>query len=390
MTISNRVKTQMESASWIRKMFEEGEKLKRRVGREAVFDLSLGNPIEEPPPRFREVLRDLVEKAPPGIHRYMPNAGFPEVRSSIAKHLTETLGRTFVPERVIMTCGAGGGLNVTLKALLDPGDEVIIFAPYFVEYLFYVDNHGGVVKVAETTDRFDLDMKSLQKALSPRTKAVILNSPNNPSGRLYTSESLGELGQILSQASEERASPIVLISDDPYRQIIFDGLTAPNIFDAYPHTVLITSHSKDLSVPGERIGYAAVSPDCHGALALAGALTFANRILGFVNAPAMMQRASGQLQGVTVDPKVYQRKRDIIVPGLQALGYDVVQPEGAFYIFPRSPGSDDVAFAGTLLEQNILVVPGTGFGRPGHFRLAYCVQDDILTGSLEGFKKARQ
>ena len=388
MTVSKSVKTQMESASWIRKMFEEGEVLKKRLGADAVFDFSLGNPIAEPPPRFHETLRGLLDESPPGAHRYMPNAGLPETRAAIARDLTRRTGRPFVPDRIIMTCGAGGGLNVSLKAILDPGDEVIIFAPYFVEYLFYVANHGGVVKVAQTTDRFDLDMEELEKVLSPRTKALIINSPNNPTGRLYPEEALRNLGEILSRAGEKRGSPIILITDEPYRKIVFDGLETPDVFAAYPHTILVTSHSKDLSIPGERIGYAAVGPDCSDAAPLSGALTFANRILGFVNAPAFMQRAVSRLQDVAIDAAHYQRKRDIIFPALLELGYDVVRPEGAFYCFPRSPMEDDVRFARTLQEQNILVVPGTGFGRPGHFRLAYCVEDRVLTSALPGFQSA--
>ncbi|MCZ6690006.1 MAG: pyridoxal phosphate-dependent aminotransferase [Planctomycetota bacterium] len=388
MTISARVKQQMESASWIRKMFEEGEELKRKVGAAAVFDFSLGNPIAEPPAKFHEVMAKLLQEAPSGSHRYMPNAGFPEVRAAIAAWLSERSQRPFLPERIVMACGAGGGLNITLKALLDPGDEVVIFAPYFVEYLFYVDNHGGKVRVAETTDRFDLDVNDLEKVLSPRTKAVIINSPNNPTGRLYPAEALARLGESLRRASEKGKEPIYLISDEPYRQILFDGLVAPDVFDAYSHTILVTSHSKDLSIPGERIGFVAVGPDCADAAELAGAMTFANRILGFVNAPALMQRASARLQGVTVDPGVYQRKRDLIAPALKEMGYEVAQPEGAFYVFPKSPIDDDVRFTHLLLEENILVVPGAGFGRPGHFRISFCVPDEVITSSLPGFLKA--
>lgn len=388
MTLSRRIQEKMASASWIRKMFEEGEALKRRVGADAVFDFSLGNPNVEPPAAFQEALEAVVTGSPPGSHRYMPNAGYPEARDAIAAHLEKERGKTFVRERVVMCVGAGGGLNVTLKALLDPFDEVVIFAPYFVEYLFYVDNHGGVVKVAETTADFDLDLESLERTISPKTKAVIVNSPNNPTGRLYPRETMEGLGRILATASEGRDSPIHLISDEPYYRIVFDGKRAPDVFDAYPHTILITSHSKDLSIPGERIGYIAVGPDCAGAPELASAMTFTNRILGFVNAPGIMQRVAARLQGVSVDPMIYQRKRDIIVPGLKEIGYEVVDPEGAFYIFPKTPIDDDVAFTRKLLERNILVVPGSGFGRAGHFRLSYCVDDAFLEGSLPGFAEA--
>ncbi len=378
----------MTTASWIRKMFEEGEALKRRLGADAIFDFSLGNPIAEPPAEFQRVLEEVVSEGTAGLHRYMPNAGFPEVRAAIAEHLCKETGKPFVPERVVMCVGAGGGLNVTLKALLDPFDEVVIFAPYFVEYLFYVDNHGGVVKVCETAPDFDLDIEALEAVLGPKTKAVIINSPNNPTGRMYPEATLARLGQVLAAASEKRTGPIYLITDEPYKRLVFDGRKAPDVFAAYAHTILVTSHSKDLSIPGERIGYIAVGPDCEEATALASAMTFTNRILGFVNAPAIMQRVSARLQGVTVDPMVYQRKRDIVVPALKEIGYELVDPEGAFYIFPKTPIDDDVAFTRRLQKENILVVPGSGFGRPGHFRLSYCVEDAVLEGALSGFARA--
>jgi aspartate aminotransferase len=378
----------MERASWIRKMFEEGARLKKIHGAENVFDFSLGDPNVPPPPAVRERLLDLVRNGPDNMHAYMPNAGIPETREALAAYLGREHGVSFKADHVIVTCGAAGALNVGLKALLDPGDEVLVPAPYFVEYGFYADNHGGSLQVVPTRDDFTLDLEALDRAIGLKTKVVLINSPNNPTGQIYSSDSLNDLGEILDRKSRRHGRSLYLISDEPYRKIVYDGHRAPSIFQHYRNTVVVTSYSKDLSLPGERIGYAAVHPDAEDGPRLLGAMVLANRILGFVNAPALMQRLIGRLLDQCVDVDIYRRKRDLLYQGLRDAGYEVVKPPGAFYLFPKSPIPDDVAFVRLLQEENILVVPGSGFGGPGHFRIAYCVDDRVIEKAMPGFRRA--
>ncbi|MCG3133912.1 MAG: Aspartate aminotransferase [Planctomycetes bacterium] len=385
--LSRKVADAMRSASWIRRMFEEGNRLKAEHGPANVFDFSLGNPVVEPPPRVIDALRRAVEPGPPGAHRYMPNAGYPEVRAKVAAHLAGAAGLPFEGRHVVMSVGAGGGLNVLMKTLLDPGDEVVVLAPYFPEYEFYVDNHGGRLVVAETRGDFQIDFDALERAITLRTKAVLVNSPNNPTGVVYPPSALDRLGALLRDASERHGRTIVLVADEPYRHIAY-GAPVPWPFASYGPTVVVTSHSKDLALPGERIGYLAFSPSMPDCDALVAGATFATRTLGFVNAPAIQQRAAGDLQGVSVDPGIYRRKRDRLHAGLVAAGYDVVLPDGAFYLFPRTPDPDDVAFVRRLLGELILAVPGAGFGRPGHMRLSYCVDDATIERALPGFARA--
>jgi aspartate aminotransferase len=372
--ISRKVTQSMQAASWIRRMFEEGARLKERHGADQVFDFSLVSAAGT-----RE----------PGAHRYMPNAGYPAVRDAVAAYLGQATGLPFEGRNVVMCVGAGGGLNVTLKALLDPGEEVVVLAPYFVEYRFYVDNHGGVPVVVQTDDAFQPDLAALEAALTPRTKAVFVNSPNNPTGVVYPRRVLDELGELLRVASARHGRRIYLVTDEPYRHIAY-GVEVPWVFHSYQDTVLVTSHSKDLALPGERIGYVVPHPGLETLAQLVGALTFATRTLGFVNAPATQQRAVASLQGQTVDPALYRRKRDVLYPALVEAGYDVVEPHGAFYLFPRSPDPDDVAFARELQEERVLVVPGTGFDRPGHFRVSYCVEDDVIERALPAFRRVAE
>jgi len=391
MAVSEKIEKFMTSASWIRKMFEEGIRMKAEFGAENVYDFSLGNPIMEPPQEYLDVLKRLINDPPGGLHRYMPNAGHPEVRAEVAAYLVSEFGKPIEADDVIMTSGAGGALNVALKSLLDPGDEVIVVAPFFPEYRFYADNHGGKLVVVESSDDFMLDMNAMENAVSGRTKAVILNSPNNPSGVIYDAASLARLGELLKSRSESTGRPITILSDDPYRKIVYDGEKPPSIFDAYSNTILITSHSKDLGLPGERIGYAAISPGHADREALRGAMTFANRTLGFVNAPALFQYSVAEVQAASVPVDKYQELRDLFCKGLDEAGIEYVRPQGAFYIFPRSPaGKDDMAFVRALQEQRILAVPGSGFGRAGHFRLSFCVTREEIEKSLPGFKKAVQ
>ena len=386
MSVSRKIKTTLERASWIRRMFEEGAELKARLGADKVYDFTLGNPDLEPPPRFKEALVEVARDPSPGLHGYMPNAGLLEARKALAGHLSGMYQRDFRTEDLVLTCGAAGALNVIFKTLLDPGDEVVIFAPYFPEYQFYADNHGGTAIVAETGPSFQLDLKALQQALSPRTKAVLINSPNNPTGQVYPAPALTELGHLLKKRGEQEGRVIYLIADEPYSRILFDGLELPNIFSVYPHTILATSFSKDLSLAGERIGWLAVHPDAEGAEELVNGAILCNRILGFVNAPALQQRLVEGLLDVQVDLAGYAAKRARLLEALEAAGYACVRPEGAFYMFPAVPGGmDDVAFVNACLEERLLVVPGSGFGRPGHFRISYAVTDravDLAVGAL--------
>jgi aspartate aminotransferase len=390
MSISAKIKEYMENASWIRKMFEQGLELKAKYGADKVFDFSLGNPNLEPPDEVHEAILKVLGSERPGIHAYMPNAGLKETREAVAKSLTRDHGMSLSWEQIIMTCGAGGGLNVALKTILDKEDEVLVLAPYFVEYFFYINNHNGNGILVNTTEDFSLDIEKIGKALSERTKAIIINSPNNPSGRVYGASSMGLLGKLLTDHSKKIGRTIYLLSDEPYSKLVYDGVKVPSIFQAYPNSMLITSHSKDLSLPGERIGFIAVNPRMGHLKEMADGLTFCNRILGFVNAPALMQRILPYLDGVSVNVGEYQRKRDLLCKGLLDAGYVFTKPEGAFYLFIKSPIPDDVLFVQTLLQENILGVPGTGFGTPGYFRLAYCVDDRVIENSIEGFRRAIQ
>lgn len=388
MAVSNKIRGLLEQGSWIRRMFEEGIALKQQFGDENVFDLSLGNPILEPPDEFFEELRRIVEDPSPGMHRYMPNSGYPETRAAVAAQLSEETGLNFTADELIMTCGAGGALNVVLKTLFDPGDEVVIFAPYFVEYFFYADNHGGTCKVVPPDENFLPDMGALEETIGERTRAVLINSPNNPTGALYTDETLAEISEVIRRKEQEYSTEIFLVSDEPYRRLIFDGLEYPHIFHHHVRSIVATSHSKDLALPGERIGYIAIHPDYEDGVELMDGLVFCNRTLGFVNAPALMQHIVAKLQSVTVDIGEYQSKRDFMYEALTEIGYDLVKPQGAFYMFPKSPIEDDVEFVAELQKRNVLVVPGRGFGMPGHFRISFCVTDETLSGSIPGFREA--
>ena len=388
MPVSEKIAASIQRASWIRKMFEEGAKLKAQHGAENVFDFSLGNPNLEPPQAVAEALIEAAKDSTPGIHGYMSNAGFPSVRAAIAKKIKEAEGVDLDESAIVMTTGAGGALNVTLKALLNQGDEVIVPRPYFVEYVFYADNHGGKVVLVPTRGDFSLDLAAIEAAITTKTAAVLINSPNNPTGKVYGREEIQGLGRLLERKSQEMGRAIVLLSDEPYRAITYDGAQVPSILKAYAHSIVLTSFSKDLSLAGERLGYIAVSPsiDNYG-LTMEG-LVLANRILGFVNAPALIQRAVKDVLGSVVDVSVYKRRRDRLYDALVSFGYECVKPEGAFYLFPKSPIEDDVAFVNHLQKKLILTVPGSGFGGPGYLRIAYCVSDATIEGSLRGFKEA--
>lgn len=388
MAVAKKMKDFSQHSSWIRKMFEEGGKMKAKFGADQVYDFSLGNPDLPPPEKFQEVIKNLATHDLAGAHKYMPNGGYPIVREKVAAQVSVEQGMEVGQNELLMTCGAAGAINVVLKAILNPGDEVIVLAPYFVEYNFYIDNHGGVSKVVETDNNFDLDCGAIKEALNEKTKAIIINSPNNPTGQIYSEQSLLQLAKILESAWKKFGTAIHLISDEPYRKIVYDGHSVPSIFKTYTNSIIVTSYSKDLSLPGERIGFLVVHPAIDEKNLLIEALTLANRILGFVNAPAFMQRVVAELQGDTVRTDIYQKRRDLFCSLLADAGYTFQPPKGAFYIFPKAPIEDDVAFISLLQEQHVLAVPGRGFGKPGYFRLAFCVEDEVIERSAPSFQKA--
>jgi len=316
----------------------------------------------------------------------MSNAGYPETRRAIAAHVGRRAGVPLTEHHVVMTVGAGGGLNVVLKTILNPGDELLVSAPYFVEYGFYADNHQGRLTVVETRPDFQLDPAAIAAAITPRTRAVLINSPNNPTGVIYPEGLLRELAALFRRKEAEFGSPIYLISDEPYAALAFDGASVPPVLGIFEHGILVTSHSKDLALPGERIGYIAIHPAIPEASLLFDGLVFANRVLGFVNAPALMQRLIATLQGESVGAGAYQERRDLLYNHLVKVGFEVVKPQGAFYLFPRSPIPDDVAFIRVAAKHNLLLVPGSGFGSPGYFRLAYCVPKEQILRSFPAFE----
>lgn len=386
MAISQKIESFISQSSWIRKMFEDGLRLKQEFGAENVFDFSLGNPNVEPPVRFKEVLLEVAREDLPGMHGYMPNAGYPDTRTAVAEYLKSEHDVDITGNHVVMTCGAGGALNVALKTLLDPGDEVIVPTPYFVEYRFYVDNHRGVIRLVETNEDFSLNLEAIGNAITDKTKIVLINSPNNPTGKIYDQKTIADLGSLLEQKAKSLGNEIYLLSDEPYREIVYDGAEVPSIFKAYKNSLIATSYSKSISLPGERIGYLAVNPDVSEVGTLMDGLVLCNRIMGFVNAPALMQRVIQKMQGITVAVDEYRRKRDLLCEGLAAAGYVFEKPEGAFYLFPKTPIADDVAFVQALQKKNILTVPGSGFGKAGHFRISYCVDDATIINSMSNFE----
>ncbi len=388
MSIAKKMRLFSEKSSMIRKMFEEGARMKAQFGEDKVFDFSLGNPDVPPPPQFSKVLQQIAAEEKPGVHGYMPNPGFLFVREALAKRLSKDQAVALTGGDLLMSCGAAGALNVIFKALLDPGDEVLVPAPYFVEYGMYVDNHNGVLKTVATDAEFNLDLAAIEAALSDKTKLILLNSPNNPTGQIYSAETLKQLAELLEKAGKKFGRTIYMVSDEPYRNIVFDGHKVAPLLAASTNAIVASSYSKELSLPGERIGYIAVHPDMENKQEMLGALTLANRILGFVNAPALMQRVVAQLQEVAVDSSIYAKRLEAFCPVLDDAGISYVRPKGAFYLFPKSPLADDVQFCDLLKEEKILAVPGRGFGLPGHFRLAFCVDERVIRASAQAFKNA--
>ena len=387
--ISTQMRSAIENGSWIRRMFEAGIQLKQQYGEDAVCDFSLGNPDLPPPPAVGKALRSFAEHVDePFSLGYMPNAGFGWAREKLAAHLSQEHGIRLTAGDVILTCGAAGALNAIFKAILEPGDEVLSVTPYFVEYGFYVGNHGGAFRTVPTLpDTFALDIDATAAAITPKTRAMIINSPHNPTGAVYTRAELEALTELLSRASKQNGRPIYLIADEPYRFLTFDGAEVPSLLPMYPYAVAASSFSKNLSLAGERLGYVALSPLFEERSQLMAALTLANRILGFVNPPVIGQQIMAGALGAQVDVAVYARRRQMMADILSDAGYEFQMPRGAFYFFPKAPGGDDVAFVSKLAEERILAVPGSGFGGPGHFRLSFCVSDDVISRSADGFKR---
>lgn len=388
MAVSKRVLKAMESSSWIRKMFEASIPLIAKYGADNVYNFSLGNPNMEPPEIFAKTLAEYAAKPYAGMHSYMPNAGYLDVREKVAAWVSSTEGIEIPVENLVMSCGAAGAMNAVLKTILDPGDNVIVITPYFAEYDAYVANHGGEVIKAASAEDFSLVPENIEKAINNKTRAVIINSPNNPSGKVYGQADIDALAALLNKKSKENGSAIYLLSDEPYKKIVYDGVKVPSILKSYCNTIAVTSYSKDLSLPGERIGYLAVNPAAEDIKNLMDGIIMCNRILGYVNANALMQKVVAELQGVTVDISFYGRKRDRLCEILGNIGYEFTKPEGAFYLFPKAPGADDMVAVDALLKERILVVPGRGFGTPNYFRIAYCVADKTIENAASGFEKA--
>lgn len=391
--LSAAVRGHLASASWIRKMFEAGIELKAKHGTENVYDFSLGNPDLPPPPEVGACLRALADDADkPFSFGYMPNAGYPVVRAALAEDLSAEQGVAVTGDDLVLTCGAAGALNCLFKAVLEPGDEVLAPAPYFVEYGFYAANHGGVLTTAKCRPpEFDLDLEAMAAALTPKTRVVLVNSPNNPSGAVYPEATLRGLADLLSAHSAKTGREILLVADEPYRFLAYDGAVVPSILPLYPYSVVVSSFSKNLSLAGERVGYALLNPAMPGKAELLGGLIFANRTLGYVNAPAVGQKLIPACRGASVDVTKYAARRTAMAEVLAAAGYDFAMPKGGFYFFPKVPAhmnGDDVAFVQKLQAERVLAVPGAGFGFPGHFRLTFCVDENVIRRALPGLKAA--
>ena len=388
--VSKQISSYTERASWIRKMFETGMQLKQKHGNDAVFDFSIGNPDLPAPPAVAEGLRKVLEKAgEPFAFGYIPNAGSPWAREAVARHVEKEQGVSITKDEIILTCGAAGAINALFRAVLNPGEEVLVPAPFFAEYCFYVENFQGVFKTAPTNpDTFDLDLAAMEAAITPKTKVVLINTPNNPTGQIYSEKTLRELADLLRRKSAEYGRPILLAADEPYRTLAYDHASVPSLLPLYSQTIVLNSFSKSLSMAGERIGYVALSPDMPERQELAAAILMTNRILGFVNLPVIGQSIMVAALESKVNVDIYERRRNLMAKILEDAGYSFVMPKGGFYFFPKAPGGDDIAFIRKLQEELVLGVPGTGFGCPGYFRLAFCVDESVIQNAAEGFKKA--
>ncbi len=378
----------VKGSSVIRAMFEEGKRLAKEYGPENVYDFSLGNPSVAPPAEVKNSIINILENEDETyIHGYMANAGYEDVRAKIAESLNRKHGTSFNENNILMTVGAAGGLNVILKTLLDPGDEVITFSPYFGEYKNYVANYSGVLVEVPPTDDFLPEAESFAKAFSEKTKAVIINNPNNPTGVVYPEETIKEIARVLCEKEKEYNKAIYLIADEPYRELVYDGAEVCYLTKYYKDTIVGYSYSKSLSLPGERIGYLVMPDEIDDFENVAAAACVANRILGFVNAPSLIQRVVAECVNAEVDVEAYNKNRELLYTSLTEMGYECIKPQGAFYLFVKAFGGDDVAFTAKAKEYNLLVVPGSTFNGPGYVRIAYCVDNDMIKRALPAFKK---
>lgn len=386
--IAEKMRPLVENNSAIRAMFEEGKRLAAIYGPENVYDFSLGNPNVLAPEAVNRAITDIVaEEASTMVHGYMSNAGFEDVRDTVAQSLNRRFGTQFHLENILMTVGAASGMNVILKTVLDPGDEVIVFAPYFMEYGAYVRNYDGVlVTVSPDTSSFQPNISELKEKITRRTKAVIINTPNNPTGVVYSSETLEQIAAVMKAKEEEYRTSIVLISDEPYRELAYDGVEVPYVTPFYHNTVVCYSYSKSLSLPGERIGYLVIPDELEDSKAVIAAATIANRVLGCVNAPSLMQRVIMRCIDEKVNVEAYDRNRNLLYNGLTGFGFECIRPEGAFYLFVKSPEADDRAFSEVCKKHRLLVVPGTSFACPGYVRISYCVSYEQIERSLPAFE----
>lgn len=387
--ISSKMKAMVSNSSVIRKMFEEGKRLSQIHGEENVFDFSIGNPSVEPPEKIKEIMQKIINEEKPNIlHGYMNNSGYEDVRDAIANNLSNKYNFKVKQENIVMTCGAAGGLNIILKTILNPGDEVIVFAPFFGEYINYVKNFDGEVKIISArTEDFQLNLDELKSKITSKTKAVIINSPNNPSGVIYSENTIKNLANILMEKQKELNSDIYLVSDEPYRELIYGDVEVPCILKYYNNSFIGYSYSKSLSLPGERIGYIVVNPIMKEVDEIIQGLNIANRILGFVNAPSFFQKVIKESLDLEIDVEIYRQNRDLLYNHLTSIGFECLKPKGAFYLFPKSPIDDDIKFCEDAKKFNILAVPGTTFGCPGYFRLSYCISYDKIKKSLKSFNK---
>ncbi|MBN1466638.1 pyridoxal phosphate-dependent aminotransferase [candidate division KSB1 bacterium] len=391
--VTPQIEEYIKTQSWIRRMFEAATELKAQYGAENVFDFSLGNPDVPPPSQVRDALAEIAAASgKPSSLGYGPNAGAPSVRKALAERIAREQQTELTAQHVIVTSGAAGALNTILRVVLQPGDRVVCFAPYFVEYGFYVENYGGQLDaVASRPQTFDIDIPALAAAIGPQTRAMIINSPNNPSGTVYDEDELGAIAALLRQKSLEFGKPILLISDEPYRFLTYDGTTVPPVLPAYEYSIVVSSFSKSLSLAGERIGYIAVNPAMQDVDLLLSGMILANRILGFVNAPVIGQYIVERALASSVDIAIYDERRHAMAGILDAIGLQYTMPKGAFYFFPKAPmAMDDMEFVRLLLRENIIAVPGAGFGCPGYFRLAYCVDKTIIQNSRPAWERARK
>lgn len=387
--ISNKMKDLVAGSSTIRAMFEEGKRLASIYGEENVFDFSLGNPNVEPPEVVKNTIIEILsEESPNFVHGYMSNSGYEDVRLKIAEFTNKKHNLNLTENNIVMTCGAAGGLNIIFKTLMNPGDEVITFAPYFGEYRAYTNNYdGNLVVVPSNTDTFEPNLEEFENKITSKTKIVIINSPNNPTGVIYSEEVIKSLANILNKKQKEFNSSIYLISDEPYREIVYDDIKVPYLLNYYNNSIIGYSYSKSLSLPGERIGYIVANSDLDDFDIFMQGLNVANRVLGFVNAPSLFQRVIARTLGAEVDVDIYKKNRDLLYNHLTKIGFSCVKPNGSFYLFPKSLIEDDVKFCQDAKKFNLLIVPGTAFGCPGHFRISYCVSYDKIEKSLAAFDK---